>query len=96
MRTAAVIVLAAGLGACSESPERMSAAAGGGLAAEAARPDRPWGRPDLTSGLRVPAGQRFIFAGGQPLRRSFVGAAHLHRLSEEPNVGGTGLPRATA
>ena len=28
-------------------------------------PNRPSGSPDLTSGLNVPAGQRFIFAGGQ-------------------------------
>lgn len=28
-------------------------------------PARPWGSPDLTSNLGVPAGQRFIFAGGQ-------------------------------
>ncbi|MDX2018233.1 MAG: hypothetical protein SFY95_11440 [Planctomycetota bacterium] len=32
----------------------------------AAEPDRPWGGPDLTSNLTVPAGKRFIFAGGQP------------------------------
>ncbi|MFZ4576638.1 MAG: hypothetical protein ACOYN0_19830 [Phycisphaerales bacterium] len=28
-------------------------------------PSRPWLSPDLTSGLDIPASQRFIFAGGQ-------------------------------
>lgn len=43
---------------------KTTPSSGSGTASQA-QPSRPWGSPDLTSNLSVPAGQRFIFAGGQ-------------------------------
>jgi hypothetical protein len=65
-----LLALLFGCAADSSSPTPTSQAASATTQAAAdtkstAAPDRPWGSPDLTSGLNVPAGQRFIFAGGQ-------------------------------
>ena len=57
MRLLAMLVLAATLASCSQDTQSTTSPAGG--------PARPRSGPDLTSGLRVPPGERFIFAGGQ-------------------------------
>lgn len=58
----ACLLLSIALAACSQAP----ASADTSQAASAAPPiSRPSGSPDLTSGLDIPARQRFIFAGGQ-------------------------------
>jgi hypothetical protein len=65
VRILAGLVLIVGLFACgrvSDSPGPRSDARSG---ESQAAPSRPSGSPDLTSGLNVPGGQRFIFAGGQ-------------------------------
>jgi hypothetical protein len=59
---ASVVFLVAAAG-CQSKDDRP---AGSAPQAASAEPERPWGGPDLTSNLGVPAGQRFIFAGGQP------------------------------
>lgn len=64
------VLLALSLAACTHSPERADASqsASSSSSQSASSPPsiaRPSGRPDLTSGLTIPASQRFIFAGGQ-------------------------------
>lgn len=64
------VLLSLSLAACTQSPERAGAsqAASSPSSQSASAPPsiaRPWGRPDLTSGLNIPPGEQFIFAGGQ-------------------------------
>lgn len=51
-----------GCGSVTDSPSPRDETRSGPTQAGALRPS---GSPDLTSGLNVPAGQQFIFAGGQ-------------------------------
>lgn len=60
------VVLVAG---CASTATRSDSAAGSGSLAV----PRPLFGPDLTSNLKIPAGQQFIYAGGQ--RESFTAIA---------------------